>query len=56
MAATIKDELGIDSTLIKGDRGIFDVKADGATIFSKYEEERFPTPDEIIAALRARGA
>ena len=56
MAAAIKDELGIESTLIKGDRGIFDVKADGALVFSKYEKERFPTHDEVLAALRARGA
>jgi selT/selW/selH-like putative selenoprotein len=47
--------LGIEPTLIKGDRGIFDVKADGATVFSKYEEDRFPTDDEILASLRARG-
>jgi selT/selW/selH-like putative selenoprotein len=56
LAAAIKKELGIDSTLIKGDRGIFDVKADGATVFSKYEEERFPTHDEVLRALRARDA
>ena len=56
MAAAIKNELGIESTLIKGDRGIFDVKADGATIFSKCEEDRFPTHDEILRALRAHGA
>ena len=56
MAAAIKNEFGIDSTLIKGDRGIFDVKADGKTVFSKYEEERFPTHDEVLAALRQRGA
>ena len=56
MAAAIQQELGIDSTLIKGDRGIFDVKADGATVFSKWEEERFPSHQEILAALRARGA
>jgi len=55
LAATIKQELGIDSTLIKGDRGIFDVKADGATIFSKYEEDRFPTHDEVLRSLRSRG-
>jgi hypothetical protein len=48
LAAAIKNELDIESTLIKGDRGIFDVKADGATVFSKH--------DEILRALRARGA
>ncbi|HVR29370.1 MAG TPA: Rdx family protein [Thermoanaerobaculia bacterium] len=56
LAATIKQELGIDSELIAGDRGVFDVKADGATVFSKYEEDRFPTDDEILRSLRTRGA
>jgi hypothetical protein len=25
-------------------------------IFSKYEQERFPTHDEVVRALRTRGA
>jgi selT/selW/selH-like putative selenoprotein len=54
LAAAIKDELGIESTLIKGDRGIFDVKADGDLVFSKWEEDRFPTTDEVLRSLRAR--
>lgn len=35
---------------------MFDVVADGDLIFSKHDEQRFPEHDEIIAALRARGA
>jgi selT/selW/selH-like putative selenoprotein len=56
LAAAIKDELGIEPTLIKGDRGIFDVKADGAMVFSKWDEDRFPTNEEILASLRGRVA
>jgi selT/selW/selH-like putative selenoprotein len=56
LAATIKNELGIEPTLIKGDRGIFDVKADGDLVFSKWEEDRFPTSEEILRSLRARVA
>jgi selT/selW/selH-like putative selenoprotein len=56
LAATIKNELGIESTLIKGDRGIFDVKADGDMVFSKWEEDRFPTSEEILRSLRSRVA
>jgi selT/selW/selH-like putative selenoprotein len=56
LAATIKNELGIEPTLIKGDRGIFDVKADGDLVFSKWEEDRFPTNEEILRSLRARVA
>ena len=55
MEAALKRELGIAAELIKGDRGIFEVRADGAVIFSKKEcGGRFPTHEEVIAALRAR--
>ena len=43
----------LDSELIEGSNGIFDVVADGKMIFSKHEEHRFPEHDEIISALRA---
>lgn len=52
MAAALKQELGIDAQLIKGSRGIFDVKADGHMVFSKYAVSRFPKNDEIVAALK----
>lgn len=38
--------------LIPGDRGIFEVHADGALIFSKKSAGRFPTDAEIISAIR----
>ena len=44
--------LGVDAEVLVGARGQFDVVADGATIFSKAKEHRFPEPDEIIGALR----
>lgn len=56
LAAAVRNALGIDAELIAGDDGIFDVVADGDLIFSKHAEQRFPEHDEIIAALRARGA
>ncbi len=55
MAASIKNALGVDSTLIEGDKGIFDVVVDNEMVFSKYESGRFPEHDEVIAALRERG-
>jgi selT/selW/selH-like putative selenoprotein len=39
--------------LIPGDRGIFDVRADGQLIFSKKTAGRFPTAAEILARVRA---
>ena len=43
----------MDTELIEGTNGIFDVVSDGAMIFSKHAEQRFPESDEIITALRA---
>ena len=52
MAAAIRDEFGVETELGKGDSGIFDVYRDGELIFSKHETGRFPTEDEVVAALR----
>ena len=38
--------------LVKGANGVFDVAADGALIFSKHREHRFPDSGEIVQALR----
>ncbi len=51
MAANIKDETGVESELICGGGGIFDVVVDGDMIFSKHEVDRFPEPDEILSKL-----
>jgi len=51
LAATIKDETGVESELISGGGGIFDVVVDGEMIFSKHEVDRFPEPDEILSKL-----
>ena len=52
MAAEIKKELAIDSQLVRGSGGIFDVSVDNKRIFSKKEEGRFPSEKEIIDKLR----
>ena len=38
--------------LIKGDGGAFEVRADGAVVFSKKKAGRFPTDAEVLKALR----
>jgi selT/selW/selH-like putative selenoprotein len=38
---------------VEGDRGQFEVEVDGAVLFSKWDEHRFPDEDEIIRALTA---
>lgn len=40
--------------LIKGSGGVFEVRLDGATIYSKQATGRHPAPGEVLAALRPR--
>jgi selT/selW/selH-like putative selenoprotein len=44
---------GFDARAIPGGKGQFDVRADGAVVFSKHETGRFPEDGEILEALRA---
>jgi selT/selW/selH-like putative selenoprotein len=53
LAAEIKKALGVDSQLVRGGGGIFDVTVDNKRIFSKKEEGRFPNEKEIVDQLRA---
>ena len=55
MAAEISEKPGIKPELRNGDNGdngVFDVVADGVTIFSKDREGRFPKPGEIVQTVR----
>lgn len=54
MAAAIERELKTKPALVRGDNGVFDVRVDGASIFSKKQAGRFPTDAEILSALRLR--
>jgi len=44
---------GHDARAIEGARSQFDVLADGALVFSKQREHRFPEYDEVAAKLPA---
>jgi len=52
LAAELKKHLGMESTLIPGSGGVFDVSADGKVVFSKKSVGRFPGPGEILGALK----
>ena len=39
--------------LVPGSGGVFDVEAEGATLFSKEEKGRFPEEGEVEKAFRA---
>jgi len=47
---------GVDSTLIPGSGGVFDVVVDGRKVFSKGETGRFSDPGEITKLLGASKA
>ena len=51
MADAIGRKFGIDTELIKGGGGIFDVKVDGDLIYSKHDTGRFPEHDEILERI-----
>jgi len=54
LAAELKKELDIDATLTPGSSGVFDVIADGKTIFSKKQVGRFPEVPEILGMLQQK--
>ena len=48
--------MGLESQLVRGSGGIFEVRVDDERIFSKKDEGRFPTEKEIVDKLRERAA
>ena len=48
MAATIKEQRGLDAQLIKGSGGQFEIVLNGKLLFSKKQAGRFPDDAEIL--------
>jgi selT/selW/selH-like putative selenoprotein len=44
--------LDIQPVLIKGSSGAFEVTVNGALVFSKLKEKRFPTEDEVLDLIK----
>jgi len=53
LAAEIKKLRGVDSTLVRGSGGEFEITVDGQLMFSKKAEGRFPEFEEVLAKLPA---
>ncbi len=49
----MKANFGVDAELIESRGGVFEVIADGATIFSKKNLGRFPDENEVTDILTA---
>ena len=54
LAAELKKHLGVESTLIAGSGGVFDVTVDGKVFFSKKSVGRFPETGEILAVMKKK--
>jgi selenoprotein W-related protein len=52
LLTTFETELTV--TLVPGTGGIFEVRLDGATIFSRKQQERFPEAKELKQLIRDR--
>ncbi len=52
LAAKIWKEYGVESDLIEGIDGVFDVLAGEELIFSKDQVSRFPEDEEVLERLR----
>ena len=52
LEAKIKKEIAIDVKLIEGEVGVFDIFFNNEFVFSKAQEGRFPTDEEILESLK----
>jgi len=52
LADELRDAFGVESKLIAGGNGIFDVIVDGKLIYSKDDVGRFPNPGEIVGKIK----
>ena len=53
MAEIRKQRTNVETQLIKGSGGQFEVALDGTLIFSKKQQGRFPEPGEILEKIPA---
>jgi len=53
LAEAIKKEFDVDTKLIEGAGGVFDVHVDRTPIWSKFKMGRFPEHREVLDKIRA---
>ena len=51
VAKALKKEYGVEADIQVGDTGSFDVYVNDELIFSRYEEGRFPTNEELVELI-----
>tara|TARA_Y100001949_G_scaffold132355_1_gene113876 strand:- start:124 stop:285 length:162 start_codon:yes stop_codon:yes gene_type:complete len=52
LATELKESFAVDSELLSGERGDFEVVVDGKIVFSKKKLARFPEPGEVTKIIR----
>jgi selT/selW/selH-like putative selenoprotein len=52
LADELRNVFGVESELVEGTHGIFDVYVDDRLVFSKHREQRFPDPGEVVTRVR----
>ena len=52
MADALKKAFHVESELIEGANGIFDVHADGTQVWSKQDVGRFPEDQEVLDLVK----
>jgi predicted Rdx family selenoprotein len=53
LAAAIKSATDVESELVAGGGGIFDVVVDGNRIYCKHETGQFPSDEEILDSIQS---
>lgn len=56
LADEIKKAHGVDTKLIEGSGGVFDVHLDGKQIWSKQDVGRFPEDKEVLDQIKTTNA
>jgi selenoprotein W-related protein len=54
LAADLKRALEVDSELVAGHGGVFEVTVDNNLVFSKKSLGRFPDEGEVLGLIRSR--
>ena len=52
LAAELKKAIGLDSELVSGKKGDFEVTVDGKKVFSKQKLSRFPEHGEVLKIIK----
>lgn len=53
LAEKLKTSLKLETDLIKGSNGIFDVEIDGKLVYSKNETGEFPDEESLIQKIKS---